>query len=78
MKDIRLYFTESCPYCLPVKEYIEKEGLDVELIDATYDNKRKAEIIKYGGKIEVPMLYVDEKGIYDFKEIIKWLEENMK
>ncbi len=76
MKDLRLYFTESCPYCAGPIDYIKEKGLDVELIDATYDRARQMEIIKAGGKIQVPMLYVDGKGIYESKDIMDWLKNN--
>jgi len=77
MKDVKLYTTENCPFCDVVKDYIKENDLDVEIIDATYDAKRKREIMMYGGKIQVPMLLVDGKGMYESKDIVDWLKENM-
>lgn len=77
MKDIKLYTTEACPFCVKVKDFIDENKLDVEIIDATYDAKRKREILQYGGKIQVPMLLVGDKGMYESNDIIEYLRENM-
>lgn len=76
--DLKLYYTESCAYCGVVMDFIEENDLDVELVDATYDMKSKQDIIKKGGKMQVPMLLINDKAMYESKDIINWLDKNLK
>lgn len=77
--DLKLYHTETCMYCHVVMDFIEENDLDVELVDATYDVQGKRDIINKGGKMQVPMLLIDnEKAMYESKDIIAWLDENLK
>lgn len=77
--DLKLYHTETCRYCHVVMDFIEENDLDVELVDATYDVQGKRDIINKGGKMQVPMLLIDdEKAMYESKDIIAWLDENLK
>lgn len=34
-------------------------------------------VMDIGGKLEVPMLSIDGKGMYDVRKIVDWVEENM-
>lgn len=73
---VKLFFTESCPYCVEPINYIKANNLEVELVDATHDKEAKLEIIKTGGKIQVPMLSINGQAMYESQEILKWLKEN--
>lgn len=76
MKDVKLYTTENCPYCVKVKDFIKDNNIEVEIVDATYDAKAKRDILMLGGKMQVPMLLIDGKGMYESSDIIEWLKDN--
>ncbi len=78
MKDVKLYTTESCPYCILVKDFIAENNIEgVEIVDVTYDAKGKRDVLMLGGKMQVPMLYVNETALYESKDIVEWLKNNM-
>lgn len=74
---IKLYYTESCPYCKSPINYIKENHLKVDLINATHDLKAKMEIMQLGGKMQVPMLSIDGQVMYESIEILKWLKNNL-
>lgn len=77
MKKVKLFYTKACPFCIKPKNYIKDNKLDVELVDATFDKNAKKELLQIGGKMQVPMLAVDGEPIYESRDIMKWLKENM-
>jgi len=74
---VKLFFTEACGYCMPIIDYIKENNLDVELCDATRNKEYRKEILKTGGKMQVPMLSIDGQAMYESRDIQDWLEENM-
>lgn len=77
MENIKLYYSEMCPFCTGVVKYIEEEGLDVELMNASKDMDLQKEIYLLGGKSQVPMLSIDGGAMYESADIMAWLKENM-
>ena len=71
-----LYIETFCHYCDRVRASAMKLGVDLEernIAKIEYLD----ELIKKGGKRQVPFLIDDEKGIsmYESDDIIKYLEE---
>lgn len=73
---VRLFYTQVCPFCEGPKEFIRENNLDVEMINLTKEKKYRAEVLKLGGKMQVPMLAIDDKAMYESRDILAWLEEN--
>lgn len=76
MKKVKLFFTQFCPHCVGCKEFIEENNLNVELMDATTDQEIKKELLEVGGKLQVPMLSIDDKPMFESSDILNWLKEN--
>lgn len=76
MENVKLYCSDMCSRCDSVREYMKENNIEVKLMDATKDMKLQKEIYELGGKAEVPMLYVDDKAIYEVDNIIAWFEKN--
>jgi len=75
---ITLYHFQGCPYCQRVKDYLSKEGIDVPMKDIHQTPAFQDELIKLGGKGQVPCLAVDGKAIYESLDIIEWFKKNYK
>lgn len=48
---------------------------DVELVDIKEGNNNE-DLIKRGGKDQVPCLFIDSKPLYESDDIIKYFKEN--
>lgn len=76
MEDLKLFIMETCPFCQKVVKFLKEEGIDVEILDINKDPKNKEELKRIGGKVQVPMLSIDGKPLYESDDIIEWFKKN--
>ena len=74
---LELYYKAECPFCQKVLNYMMDncQIKDVELVDIKEGNNNE-DLIKRGGKDQVPCLFIDGKALYDSDDIIKYFKEN--
>lgn len=72
--DLVLYYKGSCPYCVKVLKFIEANDIQVELRD-TLDPQNQNDLIKIGGKRQVPCLIIDGTALYESDDIIRYLRD---
>lgn len=66
MPTIKLYTTPVCPYCITLKAFLSEKGFNFEEIDVSKDEKAKEEIIKKSGKMQAPILEIDDQIVIGF------------
>jgi glutaredoxin 3 len=76
-KNLTLYALKTCPFCNKVRQYMKEHNIEIET-KFVEDEKNQEELLKFGGKDQVPMLLIDGKPLYESGDIINWLEENFK
>lgn len=75
--DLKLMVTNTCPFCKPIIDKIEEENLNIEIINLNEQREYMEVVFNIGGKMQVPMLLIDdEKGMYESKDILEFIEEN--
>lgn len=67
----------GCPYCDKVISYMKDNDIELELVDIHANPNNREELIRLGGKVQVPMLLIDDNPLYESEDIIKWFKENM-
>lgn len=74
---LELYYKAECPFCQKVLNYMMDncQIKDVELVDIKEGNNNE-DLIKRGGKDQVPCLFIDGKPFYESDDIIKYFKEN--
>lgn len=74
---LELYYKVECPYCQKVLNYMMDncQIKDVKLVDIKEGNNNE-DLIKRGGKDQVPCLFIDGKPLYESDDIIKYFKEN--
>ncbi len=77
MKNLKLFYMERCPFCNKVKKYIEDNDINIEMVDIYVNSKNEEELIRLGGKDQVPMLLIDGEPLYESDDIIEWFKNNM-
>lgn len=74
---LELYYKAECPFCQKVLNYMMDncQIKDVELVDIKEGNNNE-DLIKRGGKDQVPCLFIAGKALYESDDIIKYFKEN--
>ena len=75
MHDYVLYGFESCPYCQKVFRYMKKAGIEIPFKNSP-DPEVKKELVRIGGKDQVPCLVIDGTAMYESDDIIEYMKNN--
>ncbi|HQD24663.1 MAG TPA: FAD-dependent oxidoreductase, partial [Methanoculleus sp.] len=66
MAGVKVYTTESCPYCRMVQAFLRKYGIDYEVVDVGKDREAAREMIRISGQRGVPVTVVGDEVIVGF------------
>ena len=66
MAGVKVYTTESCPYCRMVETFLKKHGVEYEHIDVGKDREAAREMIRISGQRGVPVTIIDDEVIVGF------------
>lgn len=73
-----LYHSEICGFCHRVRRYLDQAGWQLPLKDTLRDAAARAELIRGGGKSQVPCLRIQRDGeevwLYESLDIIDYLK----
>ena len=72
---VRLFLTPGCPYCFTLKEFLKEHKISFEEVDVSKDEKAREEMIEKSGKMEVPVIEIDDQVVagFDKEKICKLL-----
>lgn len=71
-KQITVYSTASCPWCIRAKQFLKDNNIEFTNIDVSDDQKAAEEMIAKSGQMGVPVIDIEGKIIVGFdKEKIK-------
>ena len=70
-----LFIMPACPYCQKVLRFMERRGIEMPLRDITSDPGAREELVRVGGKPQVPCLFIDGAPLYESDDIITHLSE---
>lgn len=63
MKQVVIYTTKVCPYCVKAKMLLKKKGAEYKEVDVSDDAEREKMIKKTGGARSVPQIYIGETHV---------------
>ena len=70
-KEVKIYSTPTCPYCIGVKQFLKDNNIEFEDIDVSSNQTAAQEMIQKSGQMGVPVLDIDGGIIKGFdKEAI--------
>ncbi|MDX1916850.1 MAG: glutaredoxin 3 [Rickettsiaceae bacterium] len=70
MKEIKIYTTTYCPYCIKAKALLKSKNLKFVEIDVTgKDEERIALVEKSGGRKTVPQIFIGEFHVGGFDDL---------
>jgi len=65
-KDVKVFSTQTCPYCVMVKNYLKSKNVEFENIDLNKRQKWVPKMVAKSGQMGVPQLWIDDKVIVGF------------
>ena len=76
MLKVKVYSTQTCPWCYKLKDWLKENKIKFEDIDVSKDNKAAQEMIKKSGQMSVPVTEIGDEIIIGFdveklKKILK-------
>lgn len=72
--ELVLYKYDTCWFCRSVMEAIEQMQLTISYRDIHHDSGAIEELMKVGGKGQVPCLFINGTALYESATIIHFLE----
>ena len=66
MKKIKVYSTNTCPYCTMAKEFLEENNVKFENINVSDDEEAAQEMIEKSGQMGVPVIVIGDEVIVGF------------
>lgn len=68
-----LFMMPACPYCRKVLLYMGQHGIELPQRDITAEPAARERLLREGGKVQVPCLFIDGKPLYESDDIIAYL-----
>ncbi|MGL5615282.1 MAG: glutaredoxin domain-containing protein [Sarcina sp.] len=65
---IKVYSVEWCPPCNKLKKYLDKKGLDYEVVTVADSKEDRDEVLAISGQRSVPVLKVNEDVVVGFEK----------
>ena len=66
MKTVKVYSTNTCPYCTRAKEFLEENRIEFENINVSDDEEAAQEMIEKSGQMGVPVIVIGDEVIVGF------------
>lgn len=65
---VKVYSTQTCPWCDRVKEYLTALNVKFDVADITSDRATAMELLKHTRQMAVPVTQIDDVYIVGFDE----------
>lgn len=66
MNNIRVYTTNTCPWCTKVKNYLESKNVNYEEVNVGLNRVAAMEMVNKSGQMGVPVLDINGKIVVGF------------
>lgn len=66
-KNIIVYSTPSCPYCVMAKTFLKERNIPFEDVDVSRDRARAMEMVEKSGQMGVPVLDIGGNIVVGFQ-----------
>lgn len=74
MKNILIYTTATCPYCVLAKKLLQEKGLEYREIRVDLDSIEREKMIERSGLRTVPQIFIDDKHIGGYTDLYAYFK----
>ncbi len=72
LENHQLYYRKSCPFCVKVLRFMDENRITLDLRDTNHPGNQN-DLVRIGGKKQVPCLVANGKALYESDDIIAYL-----
>jgi glutaredoxin-like YruB-family protein len=65
-KNIRVFSTPTCVYCIVLKKWLDEKGVSYNEVDVSQDEEAQKEMVQKTGQMGVPVIMIDEEVVVGF------------
>ena len=65
-KEVKVYTTPICPYCITLKKFLKDNNVEFEEIDASASEETQNLIVEKTGKMNVPVIVINDEWMQGF------------
>jgi len=65
---VKVYSTQTCPWCTVAKDFLKGHGVEFEDIDVGRDHKAAQDMVKKSGQMGVPVIEIGKEIIVGFDQ----------
>lgn len=76
MKEIKIYTTETCPYCISAKNLLKRLNVPYKEIMLEYGSEELRNLIKKTKFRTVPQIFIGDKMIGGYNELKDIIDED--
>jgi glutaredoxin 3 len=75
MPTIRMYSTQTCPYCIKAEQFLHRKGVSVQKILIDRHPEELSKMVQLTGRRTVPQIFINERHVGGFDDLIE-LDQN--
>ena len=63
MKPVKIYTTQTCPYCVRAKKLLQKKNVAYQEIDVSWDDEAQMQLMQSTGRRTVPQVFIGDTHV---------------
>jgi len=63
VKPVRIYTTQTCPYCVRAKRLLQEKNVPYQEIDVSGDDDARLRLMETTGRRTVPQIFIGDKHV---------------
>ncbi|MDP6032982.1 MAG: glutaredoxin domain-containing protein [Candidatus Marinimicrobia bacterium] len=71
MKEIKIYTTNWCPYCVAAKRFFDEKGWPYEEINIAEKDWNREKLLEVGKSMTVPQIVIDGEAIGGYDDLMQ-------
>ncbi len=71
MKNVQVYSTRNCPFCVRAKALLTSKNMEYTEIRVDTDEERLHEMVERSGNRTVPQIFINDVSIGGFDELVQ-------
>ena len=75
MKNVVIYTTNTCPYCVMAKKLLQQKELSYTEIRVDLDDEEREKMIARSGRRTVPQIFIDETHIGGYDDLYAYFKK---